>query len=277
MKTFTVKKQKKLCDFLIESYNGGISYGTVMKLLRKKDVKVNGIRVNKDVTLNVGDEICCYYDGEKTVNVIEVYKDDNLLVADKPSKITSEDFETIVKKQYPSARLCHRLDTNTDGLLCFSLNDDAYDELSEAFKKRTVSKRYLAETYGKFDKPTATLTDYLVKDAKRGLVKIYDTPVKNSVKIITKYQTLKTSGETSLLDVELVTGKTHQIRAHLAYYGHFIIGDGKYGKNEINERFNAKTQRLTAYLISFNFSGKLSYLNGKKITLKRSVYGMDFS
>ena len=246
-----------------------------MKLLRKKDIKINGVRVNKDVMLCVGDEVCCYYDGKSAPELKIIYVDDNVLILDKPCKITSEDFETIVKQTYKTAELCHRLDTNTDGLICFSLNESAKNALYNAFKNRTVKKYYLAEVYGEFAKKSGAFSDYLVKDASSGTVKIFSKQVKNSVKITTLYKTLKQSGGTSLIEVELVTGKTHQIRAHLAYHGHFIIGDGKYGDNKINKLYKANFQRLTAYKIAFNFSDdNLSYLNGKQFTLNREVYGV---
>lgn len=269
MKTFKVQKQQKLSAFLIENYNGEISYSAVMKLFRKKDVKVNGIRVNKDVTVCVGDEVCSYYNGEKQFTLTEVYRDENILITDKPSGITSEDFEARVKTIYKTAELCHRLDRNTDGLLCFSLNAIANEELLKAFKDRTVKKYYLAEIYGTFDKKSDVLTAYLVKDSINSQVKIYKKKVDDSVKIVTAYKTLKESGGTSLVEVELVTGKTHQIRAHLAYEGHFIIGDGKYGNNKINARYKAKTQKLTAYRIAFYGLNELRYLNGKEFKLER--------
>lgn len=109
-----------------------------------------------------------------------------------------------------------------------------------------------------------TLTDYLLKDEKNSEVKIFKTPVKGGVKIVTKYRVLEERTETSLLEVELITGKTHQIRAHLASYGHFIIGDGKYGKESVNRRMGAGRQRLTAYKLVLHFdSGALKYLDGK--------------
>ena len=142
MKVFTADKYVKLTNFIIEKYAGGISYGTVMKLLRKKDIKVNDVRVNKDVTLSFGDEVKVYYDGEKTYQISVVYVDDNILICDKPNGITSEDYESLVKKEYSTAELCHRLDRNTDGILCFSLNQTANTELLKAFKNRTAGEKH---------------------------------------------------------------------------------------------------------------------------------------
>ena len=275
MKVFTSDKTSKLSAFLLEKYQGGISYGVIMKLLRKKDIKVNGVRVNKDVSISYGDEITVYYDGEKTFSITEVYLDENILIADKPKGITSEDYESLVKTKYSTATLCHRLDRNTDGLICFALNENAEKELLLAFKNRDIDKYYLAEVYGAFKNKKDTLTAYLVKNSADSTVKIFSNRVENSVKIITEYKTLKESGGTSLLEVKLITGKTHQIRAHLAYAGHFIIGDGKYGDVKVNSTYKEKYQRLTAYKMVFNTNGVLSYLNGKEIKLNRFVLGVN--
>lgn len=275
MKSFIAQKKEKLNKAVLRFYGDKLTYGEFMKLLRKKDISVCGKRVNSDVTVDTGNEIKVYYDGKTLGEVkptVVAFKDDNLLVAVKPAKTDIYDFESKVKSEYPTARLAHRLDTNTRGLVVFSLNDVAEKEAYNAFKLRLIEKTYIAEVYGVFSPLSGTLTDYLVKDDESGTVKIYKTPKAGAVKIITEYETIETRGETSLLKVGLITGKTHQIRAHLAFYGHFIIGDGKYGVNEINKKHKAKYQRLTAAEITFNFgdNGPLNYLNGK--TVKMAEY-----
>lgn len=272
MKKFMVKTTTKLSKFLKEKYSAEMPYSTYQKLLRNKDIKINGKRVNSDVTLNVNDLVEVYFDGTtKPLSVI--YSDDNLLVLDKPSGITSEDYENLVKKTYPTATLCHRLDRNTSGLIILSLNKDAEEELLKAFKLRTIKKHYLTEVYGFFKENSGRLEDYLVKDENLSEVKVYNRKVDGGVKIITDYKVLETLEETSILEVDLITGKTHQIRAHFAFHGHFVIGDGKYGDNMINKRLKAKYQRLTAYKVVFGFDGgKLNYLNDKEIKLIRKPF-----
>ena len=239
-----------------------------MKLIRNKDVKVNSKRVSKDVLVAIDDFIEVYYNGEER-SYTPVFNECGVLVFNKPPTITSEDFELLLQKTFGDIKLCHRLDRNTSGLLVFARDNKAYEELLLAFKNRTVDKYYMAEVYGKLAVKKARLTAYLYKDAENSQVIIYDSFVKGSQKIITEYEVIKESEKTSVLSVKLITGKTHQIRAHLAHVGHFIVGDGKYGDIKINKSLNIKRQKLTAYKLKFNFeNGSYLYpLNGIEVIL----------
>ncbi|MBO4323353.1 MAG: RluA family pseudouridine synthase [Clostridia bacterium] len=249
-------------------YKSEISFVKIKQLLRGKDVKLNGKRINKDLNTEKGDIITVYYDGDKK-DIKVLYKDENILAAYKEKGESYEEFAERVKRGYPLSEPCHRLDTNTDGVMLFSLNEIARAELFEAFKKRTIKKFYTAEVYGRPPKREDVLTAYLFKDAKKGIADISPTPKKGYLKIVTAYKTVEERDGSTVLEVELLTGRTHQIRAHLAFIGNFIIGDGKYGKESVNRKFKAKTQRLTAKKIIFSFKegDSLYYLNGKEIGL----------
>ena len=187
-----------------------------------------------------------------------------------------EEFFDRVKSEYKEAGFIHRLDRNTDGIIFFSLNETAEKELIEGFKERYFEKYYLTEVYGKPKKEHERLEAYLVKDEKNSLVKVYGEKRENAEKIITEYTVKKAVGETAVLEVKLITGKTHQIRAHLSYENLFILGDGKYGRNDVNKKFNLKYQKLTAYKAVLHFSAdkKLSYLDGKVFEIKTDKYGV---
>ena len=281
MKKLVVDKKynsKKLNKFLQDTLPN-LSNNLFYKTLRKKDIKVNGKRVNENILIFENDEIEVYIADsllETKINFEIVFEDENILVIDKPAGIEvtgSHSLTTLIHKQYANCGYlpmpCHRLDRNTTGLILFAKNQEALDILLDKFKNHEIEKHYLALVYGVPKEQSQTLTAYLFKDSKKSIAYISDEPKRGYSKIITSYSILeKNPNGTCLLDVEIKTGKTHQIRAHLAHIGLPIVGDGKYGNYEINKKLGFKTQKLRSYILKFNFktdSGILNYLNGKKI------------
>ncbi len=245
----------------------GFGYAKANEIIKQKDIRVNGEKVNTNVALKPGDKVLVYTKTLPAPKYTTVFEDENILVVNKASGIEITGvlgLEGLIGNVIP----VHRLDRNTKGLVIFAKNKQSEQSLLASFKDGGITKKYMARVVGipaNFD--GRVFTANLVKDAKSALVKIYDKPTKNSVTIKTSFKLVSTDKKTStsLVEVGLFTGKTHQIRAHLAHLGFPIVGDGKYGLNKANSALKENTQNLCCYYLKLNsLPTPLTYLNGKE-------------
>ena len=257
-----------------------ISYNSIMKLLRNKDVRINGKKVAKDIVVNAGDEITFYINEEIFESRFKiVYEDENIVVVFKNRKIevcssdeTVDTVESLLsQKLNQKCYAVHRLDMNTIGLVVFAKNLEAKKLLDESFKTKTMEKFYLALVYSKPHKEKDYMIAFLKKDENNAMVKISDIQQSGYDKIVTIYSLLNVYEDFSLVEVKLLTGKTLQIRAHFAHIGHPILGDDKYGETHINKKYKLKSQCLCSYKLIFHFEEDclLHYLNDKVVELDR--------
>ncbi len=308
-KSYTVNSNdagQRLDKFLTKSIKA-LPQSMLYKALRTKRIKVNRKRAEASLRLSEGDVIDVYlcddvFAEDASGNAFKVltphlsvaYEDGNIIVCDKrPGLIVhsdaSEETNTLIehikaylyrKGEYDPDRensfapaLCNRIDRNTGGLVIAAKNAASLRFINEKIKNDEVTKRYLCAVHGVPEKPSDTLFGYLTKDGDANLVTIYDKRprgVSDVRTVVTKYETVAVKGGDALLSVELVTGRTHQIRAHLASIGHPLIGDGKYGINRDDRRRGYRYQLLYSRYIRFHWegdAGEFQYLCDKEISI----------
>ena len=263
--TIIIDKETSVLEALTKQ---GFSYNYACKMLRNKDVRLFGEKIKDNCPLAIGDELTFFYNEEAKSQVVkfrEIYQDQNVIVVDKKAGIEVEgELDKLV-----GAVAVHRLDRNTTGLVILAKNKISQDSLLDAFKNHSIEKKYYAEVVGQTKWKNFSHKAFLLKDSKQSQVKIFDSKVKGAVEIETIFTTISSNPSSSIVECKLITGKTHQIRASLAYLGHAIIGDGKYGKNEDNKKFKEKNQKLHSHSLTLKgLKSPLAYLNGRTFSSK---------
>ena len=283
------------------------------KYIRIKRIKLNGGRADRDTRLKAGDVLQLYINDEffdkprednafltvATPKLNIVYEDEHILLADKRPGLAvhphdgAEYGRTLIdhiqaylyqKREWRpreenafTPALCNRIDRNTGGIVIAAKTAEALRVLNQKIKDRELDKRYLAIVEGTPKPPKGSLKGYLFKDAKKNRVFVSNTPQPGSKSCQTNYVTLATRNGLSLVECELITGRTHQIRAQFAHAGHPLLGDGKYGK--LDKRFDRTYQALYSYKLTFQFTtdaGALEYLNGKSFRVEKVDFAEEY-
>ena len=279
------------------------------KSIRLKKIKVNRKRAENNTVLCEGDVVQCFlaeefFEKKANTHSFEsitprldiVYEDENIMLLNKrPGVSVHEDDKsstnTLIthiqaylyqKGEYSPDReqsfapaLCNRIDRNTGGIVIAAKNAEALRVMNEKIKYREIDKFYLAAVHGIPNPEEATIKGFLLKDEKTNTVKVFDkNPPRGAKEIITKYKVVAKNKDTALLEVELLTGRTHQIRAHMSHIGHPLLGDGKYGINREDKTKGYKYQALYSYKLRFSFNKSeptvLDYLDGKEFKIPKS-------
>lgn len=248
----------------------------IRNALAKKDVKQNGQRCTRDTLLLPGAKVQLYTAHSATIPI--VYEDEHILLLHKPAGISCDEDSrggmtvlNIAEKMAAGAyvpRLCHRLDNPTSGLLLLAKDDESEQVLLEAFENHTLEKVYECLVRGQMRPEKATVKAFLVKDAARATVRVITHETPGAQPIETLYETLSFDGTLSRLQVTLLTGRTHQIRAHMAFLSHPLLGDDKYGDRNFNKRMKTTALHLCAVRLTLHLSGCLSYLDGRTFSIQ---------
>ena len=258
-----VKKQDNILKYLTE-YEG-LGFNKIQALFRKKDVKVNNKKADSKQDVNVNDEILLFANSDYFFNIPKIFEDENIIILYKPKKleVVSETKNiSLINLINPYFYAVHRIDFNTEGLVVLAKNLLAKEVLDYAFAHSLIEKHYITICKNYPKNKSETFSDFLIK--KDGFVEIYNKKIAGSKRVITQINELDKNNGFSLIDVNLLTGRTHQIRAHLAFHNLPVIGDDKYGDYKTNKKLNLKNQVLKCYEIKFsNLPAPLDYLSNK--------------
>ncbi len=308
MKSFTITKNDATLrlDKFIVKVCPTLPQGLMYKYIRTKRIKVNGKRAEISTRLQIGDLVEAYINDEFFVEIAPkydflssparlniVYEDENILLADKEQGLLvhpdkNEYRDTLIgriqhylydKGEYDPKNensfkpaLANRIDRNTGGIVIAAKNAEALRVLCDKIKSREIDKRYLAVIHGVPKQKSQTLEGYLEKNQDKNKVFLSGKKTDNNLTIKTKYNVIASKNNLSLIEVHLITGRTHQIRAHMASIGHALLGDGKYGKLQNDKKLGFNKQALYSYKLTFDFNtdgGILQYLNGKTFTVNK--------
>ena len=308
MKQFTISKNdsgQRLNKFL-EKAVPLLPGGMMHKYIRIKRSKVNGGRAQRDQRLTEGDVVQLYINDEFFDKPSEenmfltlfkpqvdiVYEDENLLLVNKrPGLVVhadeTEKVNTLInhiqaylyqKREWNpkwenafTPALCNRIDRYTGGIVIAAKDAETLRVINEKIRDRELDERYLCITVGRPRRPEGRVECFLLKDEKKKQVSVYHKPIPGGKTAITDYKVLETRGELSLVEIGLETGRTHQIRATMADLGCPLLGDGKYGRGDVNRRYGETRQALYAYELTFDLptdAGLLNYLRGRTFTVE---------
>ncbi|MBQ8655052.1 MAG: RluA family pseudouridine synthase [Clostridia bacterium] len=269
-------------DACLRRFMPEIPQNVLRECFRRRDVKLDGRRVKPDVRVSAGQTVQVYCMEQSAPAVDVVYEDADVLLINKRAGVSVEPDEKggvslvelahrYLKTADPAAlppRPCHRLDNQTCGLCLMAKNPRAEDILLQCFRDRTMDKRYICLIRGMMKPPAATCHAWLIKDARAAQVTVLDHSAPGARPIVTEYETVE-SGPVSRLRVHLVTGRTHQIRAHMAALGHPLLGDDVYGDRAFNRAQKVQGKlMLCAASLTMETGGQLPQLDGKKFEIR---------